>query len=306
LAKLLEEARMRVVVAGGTGLIGRALAPELAARGYDITVLTRSPAKRVEAAAPVRWDGLNVDERELAGAHAVVNLSGESLGGRRWTAGRKRRILSSRVDSTAGLVAAIARLGADERPRVYVSASGIGYLGDRGDEELDEDAAPGDTFLSQVSVAWETAALAAEQLGLRVVLMRTALAIDRQAPAFRTLVLPFRLFAGGRLGSGRQWLPWIHLHDLVRLYVCAIDDDALQGPVHAVAPEAARQKDVARAVGATLHRPAVLPTPAWALRLALGDQAQLILDSQHAISRKLRAEAFLFPRLSDALTDALG
>jgi uncharacterized protein (TIGR01777 family) len=187
-----------------------------------------------------------------------------------------------------------------------VSASGIGYLGDRGDEQLDEDAAPGDTFLSHVAVAWEGAALAAEELGLRVVLMRTALAVDRRAPAFRMLVLPFRLFAGGRLGSGRQWLPWIHLRDLVRLYVCAIEDEALQGPVHAVAPETVRQKDVARALAATLHRPHLVPAPAWSLRLALGEQAQLILDSQRAVSRKLRADAFLYPRLHDALVEALG
>jgi uncharacterized protein (TIGR01777 family) len=296
---------MRVVIAGGTGLIGRALAPELAARGYETTVLTRSPSRAVEGATTASWDGVNPDERLLAGADAVLNLSGESLGGPRWTAGRKRRILSSRVDSTDGLVAAIGRLPSGERPRVYVSASGIGYLGDRGDEELDEEAAPGDTFLAQVVVAWESAALAAEKLGLRVVLMRSALAIDRHAPAFRMLVLPFRLFAGGRLGSGRQWLPWIHLGDLVRLYVCAIEDDALRGAVHAVAPEAVRQKDVARAVGAALHRPAAVPAPAWALRLALGDQAQLILDSQHAVSRKLRADAFVYPRLADALEEAL-
>ena len=296
---------MRVVVAGGTGLIGRALVPELTTRGYEITVLTRSPAKTVDGATTVVWDAKSVDEHVLAGARAVVNLAGESLGGTPWTSARKRRILSSRVDSTAALVAAIGRLVPEQRPHVYVGASGIGYLGDRGDEELAEDAPAGDTFLAEVGVAWEQAAVAAETLGLRVVLMRTALAIDRRAPAFRMLVLPFRLFAGGRLGSGRQWLPWIHLQDLVRLYACAIEDDALQGPVHAVAPEALRQKDLARAVGATLHRPAVLPAPAWLLRLVLGDQAQLILDSQRAVSRKLRDDAFLFPRLRDALEEAL-
>ena len=296
---------MRVVVAGGTGLIGRALVPELTARGHEVVILSRSAAKSVEGATTVVWDGTGVDEQVLAGARAVINLSGEALGGSRWTARRKHRIWSSRTDSTAGLVAAIGRLAPEERPRVFVGASGVGYLGDRGDEELDEGAAAGDTFLSEVAVAWEGAALAGEELGLRVVLMRTALAVDRQAPAFRLLVLPFRLFAGGRLGSGRQWLPWIHLRDLVRLYVCAVEDDALQGPVHAVAPEAVRQRDVARAVGVALHRPAILPAPAWALRLVLGDQAQLILDSQRAVSRKLRAEAFLYPRLQDALDEAL-
>jgi uncharacterized protein len=296
---------MRIVVAGGTGLIGRALVPELASRGYEVTVLTRSPSSTVEGATMVVWDGTSVGEQALAGARGVVNLSGEPLGGGWWTSARKRRIRSSRVDSTDGLVAAIRRLEPERRPRVFVGASGVGYLGDRGDEQLDEDAAAGSTFLAEVATEWEAAAVAAEQLGLRVVLMRTALAIDRNAPAFRLLVLPFRLGAGGRLGSGRQWLPWIHLRDLVRLYVCAIEDDALQGPVHAVAPEAVRQQDMARAVGAALHRPAIVPAPAWAIRLALGDQAQLVLDSQHAVSRKLRPEAFLFPRLEDALTEAL-
>jgi uncharacterized protein (TIGR01777 family) len=297
---------VRIVIAGGTGLIGRALAPELAVHGYAVTVLTRSPQRTVPGATTAGWTGTELDEHVLEGARAVVNLSGESLGGARWTARRKQRIVSSRVDSTAALVAAIGRLPAERRPRVFVGASGIGYLGDRGDEELDEDAVAGASFLARVCVAWEGAAREAESLGLRVVLMRTALAIDRQAPAVRMLVLPFRLFAGGRLGSGRQWLPWIHLADLVRLYVCAIEDDGLQGPVHAVAPEQVRERDVARAVAAVLHRPALVPAPAWALRLTLGEQAQLLLDSQRAVSRKLRRDAFSYERLEDAIREALG
>jgi len=296
---------VRVVVAGGSGLVGRALVPELTARGHEVTILTRSAATDVAGARSVAWDGVHADEQALAGARAVVNLSGESLGGRRWTHGRKQRIRASRVDSTDGLVAAIARLPAGERPRVYVGASGVGYFGDRGEEVLDEDAPPGEGFLAEVAVAWEAAARRAEELGLRVVLVRTALAVDRGAPAFRMLALTFRLYAGGRLGSGRQWLPWIHLRDLARVYASAVEDEALQGPVHAVAPDAVRQRDLARAVGAALRRPAAVPAPAGALRLALGEQARLLLDSQHAVSRKLRPEAFLFPRLGDALEEAL-
>ncbi len=296
---------MRVVVAGGTGLIGRALTRALARDGHEVIVLTRSTRAVVEGATTATWDGVAADESVLAGARAVVNLSGESLG-RRWTAARKERIRASRVESTRALVAAIGRLDPPQRPRVLVNASGVDALGDRGDEILDEDAAPGETFLARVAAEWEGAALAAEGVGLRVVLVRAALAFDREAPAFRLLVLPFRLFVGGRLGSGRQWLPWIHLDDLVRVYVLAITDEALQGPVHAVGPEPVRQAELARKIASTLHRPALVPAPAWALRLALGEQSQLLLDSRRAVSRKLDPAEFEHPTLEDALADALG
>jgi uncharacterized protein (TIGR01777 family) len=296
---------MRVVVAGGTGLIGRALTRSLAQAGHEVVVLSRSADAHVEGATTARWDGMTADETVLADARAVVNLSGEPLGGGRWTTARKQRIEASRVDSTDALVSAVARLEPARRPRVLVNASGVGALGDRGDETLDEDAAPGDTPLARIASRWEGAALAAEQLGLRVVLMRTAVAFHRDAKAFRLLVLPFRLFVGGRLGSGRQWLPWIHLDDLVRLYVLAIEDEALQGAVHAAGPEPVRQAELARAIGRALRRPALLPTPAWLLRLALGDQSELLLESQRVVSRKLDAGSFLYPRLDDALAEAL-
>lgn len=296
---------MRIVLAGATGLIGRALVAALARAGHDVVVLTRSPTGTVEGAARVVWDGHSIDADVLDGAHAVVNLSGATIAGRRWTTRRKRQILASRVESTSAIVDGIAGLPPERRPRVLVNASGIDYAGDSGDEIVDENARPGQTFLASVCVEWEAAALAAEAFGLRVVVMRTALVLARDAHAVRLMALPFRLFLGGRLGTGRQWFPWIHLADVVRLYVRALDDDALQGPVDAVAPEPVRQRDLARELGRVLHRPSLVPTPAWLVKLALGEQSSLVLGGQRAVSKKLDPEAFLYRRLADALTEAL-
>lgn len=297
---------MKVVLAGATGLIGRALVPALLADRHEVTVLTRAPTVDVAGAAVVRWDGRHIDEAHVHGTDAIVNLSGATIGGRRWTDSRKREILRSRVDSTAALVDAVARLSPGERPSVLVNASGIGYAGNAGDELVTEDTRPGTTFLASVSREWEAAALSAEALGLRVVLMRTGVVLARGAPTLRLLALPFRLFAGGRIGSGRQWFPWIHLDDVVRVYANAISGSGLAGPVNLVAPETVRQADLARELGRVLHRPALLPTPAWAIRLALGEQSELALDGQRAESLKLDPSEFIHPHLAEALAEALG
>ena len=296
---------MNVILAGATGLIGHALVPALLAEGHTVTVLTRGADPAVAGAPAVRWDGLRVDEAVLRGVDAIVNLSGATIGGRRWTDARKREILHSRVDSTAALVDALARLSSAERPSVLVNASGIGYAGDTGDEVVTEDAGPGTDFLASVCREWEAAALSAEALGLRVALMRTGVVLGRGAPTLRLLALPFRLFAGGRVGSGQQWFPWIHLDDVVRVYARSLSDPELSGPINLVAPEPVRQTELARALGRALHRPALLPTPAWAIRLALGEQSQLALTGQHAESRKLDPAAFLYLRLADAIAEAL-
>lgn len=296
---------MRIVLAGATGFIGSALVPALTGAGHEAVVLTRSRTGNVEGASTAVWDGRSVDEMLLDGVDAVVNLSGATLAGRRWTARRKRELRSSRVGSTSAIVDAIGRLRPERRPRVLVNASGIDFAGDTGDEIVDESVPPGETFLARLCVEWEAAALAAERLGVRVVLMRTSVVLSRDALALRLMALPFRLLVGGRLGSGRQWFPWIHLADIVRLYVSAIEDDGLKGPLDAVAPEAVRQSDVAREIGRVLHRPSVVPTPAWLVKLGLGEQSSLLLGGQHAVSQKLDADAFLYPRLADALVEAL-
>jgi uncharacterized protein (TIGR01777 family) len=300
-----------IVVAGGTGFIGRPLVRALLDDGHDVAVLTRRPgsAGLIPGARAVRWDGATVEGwgEELAGAAAVVNLAGASVGRFRWTRGRKREILSSRVETTRALVEAMARLGPAERPGVLASSSGIDYAGDCGDAAVTEQSAPGATFLARVCVEWEAAARGAEGLGVRVVALRTPFTIGRGALALRLLALPFRLFAGGPLGSGRQWFPWVHLDDAVAVYRRAVEDEGLRGAVNVVAPGAIRQRDAARELGAILGRPSWLPAPKVALRAVLGEQADLLLHGQRAVPAKLREAYFRFayPGLREALEEAL-
>ena len=283
---------LKVVIGGGSGLVGQALGESLRADGHEVVGVSRSPRP-----GDVSWDtaGSAID-----GADAVVNLAGTSLGSLRWTDGRKESIVSSRVETTRRLVQEIEV--ADARPRVLVTASGIGFAGDAGDDLVDESHAYGTDFLARVCEAWEGVAARAP---VRHVAVRTAFVVARGAPSLRLLSLPFRLFAGGPLGGGRQWFPWIHLDDLVSIYRRAIDDESLGGPVHAVGPEQLRQRDAAREVAAVLRRPALVPTPAFALRLLLGEQADLLLHGQHAVSRKLDGFEFRYSRLRPALEDAL-
>lgn len=289
---------MKIVVGGGSGFVGRALVRSLAADGHDVVVLSREAGKAGGGVRAAAWDDAPT---EVDGSGAVVNLAGTSIAGPRWTRNRKQAILSSRVDTTAALVAAME--AAESKPGVLVTASGIDYYGSSGDAVVDESSPPGDTFLSRVCVAWEAAGASAPA---RHVAVRTALVLDREARAVKLMALPFRFLAGGPLGGGQQWFPWLHLEDLVRVYRLAIDDPALAGPVNAAAPEQVRQADAAREIAAVLHRPAALPTPAFALRAALGEQADLLLDGQRAVSRKLDAFEFGYRTLRVALEDALG
>jgi uncharacterized protein (TIGR01777 family) len=297
----------RIVVAGGSGYVGSALVESLRADGHDVLVLTRSPGPP----GTLGWDGrtLGAWADSLAGAAAVVNLSGHSIGAGRWTAKRKERILSSRVESTSAIVDAIGGLEPQARPGVFVCSSGIDYAGDRPDDaEIDEDAPPGDTFLASVCVAWEQAAGRVREHGARVVMARTSFVVGPGAPALRLMALPFRFLAGGRVGSGRQWFPWVHLDDAVGIFRDAIGQDVWEGPVNVVAPQTVRQKEVARALGRVLHRPAAVPTPAGVLRLTLGESADLLLTGRRGVPRKAEAAGyqFRFPELEPALADALG
>ncbi len=228
-----------------------------------------------------------------------MNLAGASIGTPFWTAPRKAAIRSSRLETTRALVAGIDAAAA--RPRVLVTASGIDYYGDSGEQTVDETLPAGSSFLAGVCTAWEREAAAAP---IRQVAIRTALVLGPGAPALRMLALPFRLFAGGPLGSGRQFFPWVELDDLVRIYRLAIDDESLAGPVNAVAPEQLRQREAARELGAVLRRPALLPTPAFVLRLALGEMADLLLHGQRAVSRRLPGFEFRCPELRPALRKA--
>jgi uncharacterized protein (TIGR01777 family) len=298
---------VHVFLTGATGLIGRALAARLLVDGHAVTGLTRHQAGAAlppgvapcegDPARPGRW------QEALARCDACVHLAGEPVAAGRWTAARKARIESSRVDSTR-LVAEVLAAGG---PSILIAGSATGYYGSRGDEPLDESAAPGTGFLAGVARRWEAAAAPAARRA-RVVNVRTGLVLAKQGGALPRLVLPFRLFAGGPLGDGTAWQPWIHLDDEVGLLRLALLDGRASGPLNAVAPEPATSRDLARAIGAALGRPALLPTPAFALRLALGELAEAVLSSERVVPGQALALGYAFrhPALAPALRALLG
>ena len=316
----------RVVIAGGTGLIGRALADSLIRDDFDVDVLTRQRAAPRQALPPsvravvrgvraVTWsprdpDGLPELARALRGADAVVNLTGVPVGPWPWTAGRRRTILESRVEPTKYLVAAMASLAPEDRPAVFVCASGTdGYTGiDGAPATEDTDIAATTGFLADVGRAWEAAALGAEALGMRVVIVRTSFVLARKSALLPLLALPVRLGLGGRFGNGRQWFSWVHLEDLVGAYRLAISDPAIKGPLIGSAPQPCQQRDLVAALARVLHRPNWLPMPAWVLRLVLREEATLLLGSRRVVPSKLLGAgyAFRYADLETALREALG
>jgi uncharacterized protein (TIGR01777 family) len=305
---------MRIVIAGGSGFLGRRLTAAWLDAGHEVTVLTRKPdrtAATVPSTVSVRpWNPPTIDDdlvETLRGADAVVNLAGAPIGGRPWTPGHKRAILQSRLDATGAIVEAMGKLPEAVRPGVLVNASGIDIYGDRPRGELTEDSPPGNSFLAGVVVAWERAATEAKSLGVRVVLARTALIVAPEALAWRLLLLPFRLYVGGPLGSGRQRFTWLHAVDAVGLYTLAIQDESIVGPFNMVAPEVPTQRDLARAIGRAMGRPAVLPVPAPVLRLVLWGQSDIVLHGRVAIPAKALAAgyAFRYPTVESALRDVL-
>jgi uncharacterized protein len=305
---------MRIVIAGGSGFLGRRLTARWLESGHDVTVLTRNP-ERTAARLPVRavhspWDPPRLDDGLVAvirGADAVVNLAGAPIGGRPWTPSHKRAILQSRLDATGTIVEAMSRLPAAERPKVLVNASGIDVYGDRPDGVMNEDSLPGDSFLARVVVAWEEAAMAAVELGVRVVTARTALIVAPEALAWRLVLLPFRLFVGGPLGSGRQRFTWIHVDDAVGLYDFAVRNESIRGPLNMVAPDVPTQRELGRAIGRAMHRPASFPVPSFLLRLALWGQADIVLHGRVAIPAKAVAAGYQFrhPTMDSAIGDVV-
>jgi len=310
--------KTRVVIAGGSGLIGRALTASLLRDGADVDVLTRDPARRGRHVAPgaraLHWDARDaagVDElaRAIDGATAVVNLTGVPIGPLPWTAGRRRAIVDSRVGPTRSLVEAMALLSPSARPGVFVCSMGIdGYTGldtDPATEATDTSATIG--FLADLERPWASAALGAAALGVRVVLVRTAFVLARESSLLPLLALPVRLGLGGRYGSGRQWFSWIHLDDLVAAYRFAITDPRVSGPVIAASPEPCHQRDLATALARVLHRPNWLPVPGWLLRLFLREEATLLLGSRRVVPARLLGAGleFAYTDLEAALVDVL-
>lgn len=294
---------MRLVLAGATGFLGGPLARALRADGHDVAVLTR---QRAAGAGAVRWqpDGTAGEWASVVdGADAIVNLAGEPIAARRWTAAQKQRIRQSRVLATRSLVAAIHR--AARAPRLLVSGSGVGYYGDCGSAVVTEETGPGSDFLADVSRAWEVEAAAAERAGTRVVLVRTGIVLERDGGALKEMMRPFRLCAGGPLGSGRQYMPWIHREDWIALARYLLHHEQARGAFNATAPAPVTNEEFTRALGRAMRRPAFLRAPAFALNLALGEMAgPLLLTGQRAVPARALAMGFAFkyPTLDEALT----
>jgi uncharacterized protein (TIGR01777 family) len=298
---------MEVFVTGATGLIGRALCAELVGRGHAVTALVRTalggnglPAGvRAVVGDPTRA-GAWLDA--LAAAQACVHLAGEPVAGGRWTPARKRAIESSRVDSTALVAGLLAARG----PEVLIQGSAVGYYGSRGDEKLEETSSPGAGFLAGVTARWEAAAAPARKRA-RVVLLRTGMVLAPHGGALPELLRPFKLFVGGPVGNPGAWKPWIHLADEVGLIVWALGEGRVEGPLNACAPSPVRNRELADAIGEALARPSRVPTPDVALRLLLGEMAEVVLASQRVFATKALALGYRFrhPELGPALRDLL-
>ena len=284
---------MKVLISGGSGLVGAALTSALRTDGHTVCCLVRPGGKAL--AGDVQWNPLSalVDVPAMEGFDAVVNLNGASIADGRWTSKRKTILRDSRVDSTRVLVDALSHLR--QPPRVFVCASATGYYGNRGDEVLTETSGYGNDFLAILCRAWEGEAARASSSGIRTVIARFGIVLSAEGGALSRMLTPFRLGAGGRLGSGRQWMSWIALEDAVKVLRAAIDDARWNGALNLVSPEPVRNSDFTRVLASVLHRPAICPAPAFALRLALGEMADaLLLSSQRVLPECLRQYGYAF------------
>ncbi len=306
LRRYREIPAMNVLVTGSSGLIGSALVPLLTTGGHRVVRLVRRAPRAEEERA---WDpeANALDPALFAGIDAVVHLSGESIGDGRWTAARKQRIRDSRVNSTRLIAATLA--GMSHPPRTLVCASAVGFYGDRGDEVLTEESPPGTGFLADVCREWEAAADPARQKGVRVVHVRSGVVLSPRGGALAKMLLPFKLGAGGVVGSGTQYWSWVTIDDAAGIFLHALCDDRVFGPVNATAPHPATNREFTRILGNVLHRPTIVPMPAFAARLALGEMAdELLLGSARVLPEQLRRTGYVFryPELETGLRHVLG
>ena len=309
---------MKVVIAGGTGFLGNPLSWAWAEEGHDVRVLTRSlpPGQAQHESGTgkpgitrVGWlpDGhAGMLARELDGASVLVNLAGESVAGARWTAARKKALRDSRILATKSLVAGLAM--ATDGPPAFISGSAVGYYGDRGPEPLTEESTPGADFLARICVDWEAEAQRGAQAGRRVVLLRTGIALERSGGALAKMLRPFRMGVGGPLGSGRQYMPWVHRHDWVEMVRWIADTPSVSGPVNVTAPHPVTNREFARSLGRALRRPALVPAPRLALKIALGEMSDALLASQRALPARPQAAGyhFRYPEIDIAFRGIFG
>jgi len=301
---------MRIVITGGTGLIGNALAREMGSAGHEVVVLTRDPARSgtlPPGTRAVRWDGRTAGDwaKLLDGDTVIVHLAGDAIAVGRWTDEKKRRIRESRVESGRAVLEGVRQ--ARSKPRALLQGSAVGYYGDAGDEVVTESHPPGDDFLARVCVEWEASTAEVTSFGVRRPLLRTGIVLSSQGGALPRMALPFRMLAGGPLGNGRQWLPWIHEADEVGAIRFLIEREDADGPFNLTAPAPLPNRDFSRALGEALHRPSFAPAPGFALRFLLGEMADALLHGQRAVPRKLLdlGYAFRYPEALGALRSLL-
>ena len=297
---------MKIVISGATGLIGRRLLKTLGTEGHSLSVLSRHAGANMPAGVRVFvWDPMKGEApaESLSDADAVIHLAGEPVA-QRWSDDVKRRIRDSRVTGTRNLVAAMAKL--TRRPAVLISASAVGYYGSRGDEVLTEASAPGNDFLAETCAAWEKEAQAAEALGVRVVSVRTGVALDPRGGALARMLPPFKMGVGGKLAGGKQWTPWIHIEDLIGIYQLALEKP-VRGPVNGVAPQPVTNAEFTRALAQAVKRPAIFPVPGFALRALFGEMSEILLASQRVQPKQAEAAGyrFRFPLVGPALADVV-
>src|ERR1700730_10950928 len=310
---------MNILMTGTTGLVGTALVKKITAEGHSVYRLKRAESPKPSARESVVFDmpwnpssaristsGGSSSLQVPASVDAVINLAGAPVVGGRWTNDRKTLLRSSRVDTTRGLVSAIAKM--EKKPRVLISASAIGYYGNHGEELVTEDSAPGTEFLAELAKEWESEAVKAEEFGVRVVTLRFGIILAKQGGALPKMMMPFRFGLGGKLGSGRQWTSWIALQDVVAIVQEALRNDSWKGPINLVAPQAARNSDFTKSLAKVLHRPAIFTVPAFALKLAMGEMAETLLGGVRVAPQVLEQNGyrFLHANLEESLKAILG
>lgn len=295
-----------VLITGGSGFIGRALCRRLIEEGHSLTVLSRSPGSIEQICGPSVKGVASLDDLEgEASPDIIINLAGAPVADRRWSSARKELLIKSRIDTTRNIISYIEK--AAKKPCRLISASAVGYYGDGGDKIIDEESPVHDEFTHQLCNRWEAEAMRAKESGVSVAILRIGLVIGEGGGFLGKMLLPFKLGLGGRLGSGDQWVPWIHIDDIVGLIMFLIERDDLEGPFNGVSPEPARNRDFTKTLAGVLNRPAIFPVPSFFLKLALGEMSRLLLTGQRALPKRAMAEGytFAFTKLEDALRDAL-
>lgn len=300
---------MKIMIAGGTGFIGGELVAQLRKKDHEVFLLSRSERKNADPKIHyLSWDGKSMGSwsEEMKAMDAVINLAGESIAEKRWSRAQKDKIIQSRVLATRAIVEAISK--SDPKPKVLINASAVGYYGNVPEGEVSETHAKGTGFLAETCDAWENEAKRAQALGLRTVFLRIGIVLEKGGGALSKILPPFQMFAGGPLGSGKQWFPWIHRDDVVGIILFALENESLLGPVNTTAPNPVTMRDFCRDLGNAIHRPSWAPVPAFALNILLGEMSSMLLGGQKAVPEKLLKHHFnfKFPVLGGALDDILG